>query len=630
MSRRLLPPEKGRKFSAFVIGVLLAALGIGIYMGASWTPLQSHYFATYVSSSGLTGKGTYLFLDVLYPSGWRVASNQDVVLDNGWSVGPLPKLPFALSEHARLAGAKTLAWRQYLQLDNATAYEWLRTGVYENQTPWEMIGWPVSLGGVFVLVLVLGVSRRDRRARAKTEEGHTLRGPRLVTCSDFNRVKHSDGIGFAILEPRRPGSRFFGRGGGSERSIVRIPRDEESSHFVLMGDSGCGKSSLIRQMLLQIRERGETAVVFDPELEFTPQFYDPTADVILNPTDQRMPFWTPSDEVQYPPEAMALAESLFPDKPRDNTFFTEAARKIFAHLLRYRPTPQDLTAWMKNMEEIDRRIAGTELEAMIPKGAAGQRGAVQGTLNQAAAAFQLLPNQEEGKDRWTAAAWAPARKGWLFLPSTPTLRESVKPLVSMWLDSLILRLMESRQRTTAAVWFVVDELATLQRLPQLPTAVTQGRKANIRLVLGLQGRSQLETLYGGQAEVMLSQPMTKIFMRTSEPDAAHWISRSIGEIEIMRLEETHTQNIPHFFEWIRRSKSQHWQRRTEPLVMSSTIEGLANLTGYIKSRELVVAATFAGGRSAAPSGIFATSVATSRVLASAKGEARSRCGNSRW
>ena len=179
--------------------------------------------------------------------------------------------------------------------------------------------------------------------------------------------------------------------------------------------------------------------------------------------------------------------------------------KIFARLLRYRPTPQDLVQWMKNMGEIDRRIAGTELEAMIPKGAAGQRAAVQGTFNQAAAAFQLLPNQEEGKGRWTAAAWAPVRKGWLFLPSTPTLRESVKPLVSMWLDSLILRLME-RQTTTGPVWFVVDELATLQRLPQLPTAVTQGRKSNIRLVLGLQGRSQLENLYGSQATLCFLSP----------------------------------------------------------------------------------------------------------------------------
>ena len=60
----------------------------------------------------------------------------------------------------------------------------------------------------------------------------------------------------------------------------------------------------------------------------------------------------------------------------------------------------------------------------------------------------------------------------------------------------------------------------------------------------------------------------------------------------MRLEETHTQNIPHFFEWLRRSKSQHWQRRTEPLVMASTIEGLPDLTGCIKSRDLVVAASF--------------------------------------
>ena len=103
---------------------------------------------------------------------------------------------------------------------------------------------------------------------------------------EFNRLKRSDGIGFTVLQPLSRRERFFGR--DPERWMVRIPREEESSHFVLMGDSGCGKSSLIRQMLLQIRKRGETAVVFDPELEFTPQFYDPTADVILNPTDQRM------------------------------------------------------------------------------------------------------------------------------------------------------------------------------------------------------------------------------------------------------------------------------------------------------------------------------------------------------
>ena len=42
----------------------------------------------------------------------------------------------------------------------------------------------------------------------------------------------------------------------------------------------------------------------------------------------------------------------------------------------------------------------------------------------------------------------------------------------------------------------------------------------------------MEVLYGHIAEVMLSQPATKIFLKTSEPNAAEWISRAIGEVEI--------------------------------------------------------------------------------------------------
>jgi Type IV secretion-system coupling protein DNA-binding domain len=348
----------------------------------------------------------------------------------------------------------------------------------------------------------------------------------------------------------------------------------------------------MREILIQVRERGETAVVYDPALELTPQFFDPATDVLLNPTDLRMPFWTPSDEIQHPAEGLALAGSLFPDKPHENTFFAESARKIFAHLLRYRPTPQDLTAWMKDMNEVDRRIAGTELEAMIPMSAAGQRAAVQGTFNQAAAAFQLLPKESEAKGRWSAVAWAKQRKGWLFLPSTPTQRESLRPLLSMWLDSLILRLMEFGQKGAPPVWFMLDELASLQQLPQLPTVITESRKANVCLVLGFQGRSQLEGLYGVQAEAMLSQPMTKIFLRTSEPHAAEWISKSIGDVEVMRLEQSQTEGIPALLRPNQNSRTSSWQRRTEPLVMASTIGGLRNLTGYLKSQDFVVAISF--------------------------------------
>ena len=85
---------------------------------------------------------------------------------------------------------------------------------------------------------------------------------------------------------------------------------------------------------------------------------------------------------------------------------------------------------------------------------------------------------------------------------------------------------------------MLDELASLQRLPQLHTAMTENRKSNNPVVLGFQGRSQLEARYGHEAEAMLSQPATKIFLHTSEPRAAKWISDTIGEVEMERLKET--------------------------------------------------------------------------------------------
>ena len=89
-----------------------------------------------------------------------------------------------------------------------------------------------------------------------------------------------------------------------------------------MGDTGTGKSALIRQLLLQVQERGETAIVYDPALEYTPQFFDPErGDAILNPLDRRTPFWTPADELRLDAEALTLAESLFPERPERELVF---------------------------------------------------------------------------------------------------------------------------------------------------------------------------------------------------------------------------------------------------------------------------------------------------------------------
>jgi hypothetical protein len=99
---------------------------------------------------------------------------------------------------------------------------------------------------------------------------------------------------------------------------------------------------------------------------------------------------------------------LFPDQGRENRFFVETPRKIFAHLLylNLRPTPEQLTYWMCHAEEIDKRVAGTEMAAMIDRHAAAQRSGVLGSLNMVADAFKLLPNEGETQRTWSTVAWA--------------------------------------------------------------------------------------------------------------------------------------------------------------------------------------------------------------------------------
>ena len=94
--------------------------------------------------------------------------------------------------------------------------------------------------------------------------------------------------------------------------------------------------------------------------------------------------------------------------------------------------------------------------------------------------MKLLPRESETTRRWSAVSWAPDRSGWLFLTSTPETRTRLVPLTSLWLDMLVLRLMNRGQPGHRAVWFVLDELASLQRLPQLHTAVTETENRTTR------------------------------------------------------------------------------------------------------------------------------------------------------
>ena len=564
----------------YTIGALVLALmatGFFVYLRFQFglSPLQRYYLPYYLCTvtAGITHPVSKYQL--VYVSDGETAGHP--ALDADVQPGSTPQfggkaLPLTVTPNASVHGLYYLNREAPRDYNNKVLHAWIGHWIYGDVSLLDLFKMQLIFGLVaFALQLPVSINK-DIRRRKEMKYGRRLKGPVLVTPKQFNKAVQGSGIGLKVDQCKE---------------MLRVPSRAEDQHFEIIGDTGSGKTTIIMQMLRQIQARKHSAILYDPACEFIERFYDEDrGDIVLNPLDRRCPYWGPSEELVRRAEARTIAASLFqPTNDKKGEFFIESPQKIFAHLLLELPSPQQLVHWMSHPEEIDRRVKDTELASLIDQAAPQQRSGVLGSLSLVADSFRLLPKKDDAKFEWTAREWSKEREGWIFITSQPAEREALRPLHSLWIDMLVLRLLSAPTSKQHPVWFVLDELASLQKLPQLHTAITENRKSRNPIVLGFQGKAQLEVIYGHLAEVMLSQPATKIFLKTTEPNAAEWVSRAIGKVEIERMKETH-------FDGSRSGRNFSLDRQTEPLVLDSEISGLENLHAYLKHGNYVARFSF--------------------------------------
>ena len=497
----------------------------------------------------------------------RLATEDDV--EEGIDPGAERKASSApaLAEGARRRPSLSLSWAADSVLQQAAQCLFSDTAVYDGDSLWTIFRTPLLFGF----------------ARA--------RSPASVLHRQRHQAAQGDEVWTAAERPGTADARRSSTRPCKAMASASKPIDYEEDD----ADSAAGRRPAYRAHGRHRRwenepdyagapadqSRGHSAIVYDPACEFVQRFYDSDrGDIILNPLDKRCPYWGPAEELRRKAEAKAIAASLYqPTTDKKGEFFVETPQKIFAHLLTFGPSPQELVTWMANPDEIDRSVQGTEMAMMIAKGAQQQRNGVLASLGLIADSLRMLPRKEHAERSWSATEWAKERQGWIFITSQPSEREALRPLHSLWIDLLVLRLLNAPTEDQRPVWFVMDELASLQSLPQLHTAITENRKSRNPLVLGFQGKAQLEVIYGHIAEVMLSQPATKIFLKTKEPKAGEWVSDAIGKVEIERMRETH-------FDGSRSGKNFTLDRQVEPLVMDSEISGLGRQSRFFEVGEL--------------------------------------------
>lgn len=424
---------------------------------------------------------------------------------------------------------------------------------------------PLLVAGVVGGIAIVLGGLKDEQYNDEVRHGRLIRGPEVVTHRAFNRRVKGDGLDICGL---------------------RIRKEVESNHIQICGGTGSGKTSVIRDILYQVEERGDTAIIFDPDREFVQEFYrEDRGDWVLNPKDERCPYWPIGEEAADEAEATAIAVGMFPDGPTAGKFFQTHARAIMAYLLAaHRPTVEQLCSWLADERAvmlID-RLRGTEHAGTLRDNAAGQRQGILGELNIVAKPLRMMPDPD-GRRVWTAKGWAADRRGWIFVTSTPDTDAALKPLQSLWLDMLILKL-QNGETASRRVWLILDEVATLQQLPQLHSALTRQRKSGNPIVLGFQGMSQIEHLYGDKlAETILSQAYTNIILWTREGRAARHLSDLIGKQELERMREHRPA-----FSFSLKGRSFNSEKVIVPAVMESEIQVLPKLSGYFVQTDQIV------------------------------------------
>ena len=369
-----------------------------------------------------------------------------------------------------------------------------------------------------------------------------------------------------------------------------VPEIDETKHFKFIGTTGTGKSTAIRELLTKALNRGDRAVIADPDAGYLQRFYDPErGDVILNPFDPRAARWDLFAEIVLPQDADQLARSLIPENDGHDRIWPGFARTYMSSLLRqlHRIEEHDLGRLYRLLvaateEDLRDLLQGTPAARFLGNKEGGKfLQSVQSVTNQHLSAIEHLGRQTEG-NLLSVRQWIREGRGVLFLPYHANEIASLSNLISAWMRLAIFETLsgpEGDQR----IWFAIDELDALGAIDGLKDALTRLRKFGGRCALGLQSIAQVRGSFGdAQAQSIIENCGNTVIFRCSASErggTAEFASRLIGQRQVVRQQRSTSRQTGHLF---RKTHTISDQLFTEDAVMASEIEQLPDLSGFLK------------------------------------------------
>ena len=380
---------------------------------------------------------------------------------------------------------------------------------------------------------------------------------------------------------------------------IPYPVNTETQHTIITGGSGTGKTQMLKHLLSQIKAKGDRAIVYDKMGSFIPHFYEEEkGDIILNPFDKRSPIWSIFNEVEETLQLDSIASALMPiTKNIADPFWVQASRTIFTSVAsKLKETGETSNKTLvdsllkADLSDIAQMIKGTPAQAIIDERSPKTALSVMSVLSTYLSSLKYLKDAKPNKDGvsekvFSIRDWVKNEStvgdssSFLFISSRGDQHESLKPLISTWLEIAINSLLSLKQDQNRKIWIILDELPSLHMLPSLNSGIAESRQFGGCFVLSLQLMAQLRSIYGkDDAETISGLAKTRVIFSSPDEDTARWCSNSLGKKE----QEDVKKNISYGANEIRDGVSLNTHQTTENLVIPTEIMNLHNLECYIK------------------------------------------------
>lgn len=361
---------------------------------------------------------------------------------------------------------------------------------------------------------------------------------------------------------------------------VPIPVDSEPYHYLAVGSTGVGKSVAISTFIRTAKERGDTLIIVDSGGNFLQGHFDPETDFVFNPYDSRCVGWSPTAEMQGAWDAQALARSIVPDGTGESKEWNAYTQTFVSSVLRRLWEKKQLSLahflyaiQVAPLEELRELLAGTPAASQLE--AEKTFGAIRTIASSYLNAYEYLPTN---RPVFSVTQMIRAEhSGALFLTYREDQLDSVRSMLACLLDVVARTVLSLSPDPDRRVWLIIDEFASIGKIQSIEQVATKARKNGGCLVVGIQSVSQLQERYGEHgAQTILSCLSTWLVLRCSDTETAEYMSKYVGEVEVLRSQQGLSQSDSG------QTESLQEQTTTQRAVLPSQLQALPALQGFLK------------------------------------------------